>query len=89
MILSRGGKMLEDTNLFDADEFQDELIKKTLEEVYDSLLERGYNPVNQIVGYLISGDPGYISSYQDARGKLSEFDRSKVLITVLKEYLNK
>ncbi len=81
--------MLENTNLFDTEEFQDNLIKKTLEEVYDSLLERGYNPIHQIVGYLISGDPGYISSYKDARAKISEFDRSKVLITILDEYLKK
>jgi len=89
MLLSRGGKMLEKTNLYNSEIFEDALIKKTLQEVYISLEERGYNPVNQLVGYFISGDPGYISSYQDARGKISELDRSKVLITVLKDYLDK
>ena len=43
---------------------------------YDSLEERGYNPTNQIVGYLISGDPGYISSYKDSRSRIQEIDRS-------------
>ncbi|MDD2238816.1 MAG: IreB family regulatory phosphoprotein [Bacilli bacterium] len=81
--------MLEKTNLYNSEIFEDALIKKTLQEVYISLEERGYNPVNQLVGYFISGDPGYISSYQDARGKISELDRSKVLITVLKDYLDK
>lgn len=81
--------MLEKTNLYSSEEFVDELIKKTVREVYNSLEERGYNPVNQLVGYLISGDPGYISSYQNAREKLSEFDRSKILITILNDYLNK
>lgn len=89
MLLSRGGKMMEKTNRYKIDDFEEALIKKVLEEIYDSLEERGYSPVNQLVGYFISGDPGYISSYQNARGKISELDRSKVLITVLKEYLNK
>ncbi|MDD4705828.1 MAG: IreB family regulatory phosphoprotein [Bacilli bacterium] len=81
--------MLEKTNLYNSEIFEEALVKKTLQEVYNSLEERGYNPVNQLVGYFISGDPGYISSYQDARGKISELDRSKVLITVLKDYLDK
>lgn len=89
MLLSRGDKMLENTNLYNSEEFEDALIKKVLKEIYESLEERGYNPVNQLVGYFISGDPGYISSYQNARSKISELDRSKVLITVLKDYLNK
>ena len=45
-------------------------VHKVLLEVYNSLKERGYNPIDQIVGYLISGDLGYISSYQDARSKI-------------------
>ena len=48
--------------------------KNTLREVWDSLREKGYNPTNQIVGYLISGDPGFISSYQDARKKITKLD---------------
>lgn len=81
--------MLEKTNFFNIDEIEDALIKKMLDDVYEALIERGYKPLDQIVGYLISGDPGYISSYNNARGKISEYDRSKILIVVLKGYLNR
>ena len=81
--------MLEKTYLFNAEDIEDSLICKTLDDVYDALLEKGYNPINQIVGYLISGDPGYISSYRDARSKITEFDRTKLLMTVLKGYLER
>ena len=64
-------------------------VRKTLLEVYNSLKERGYNPVNQIVGYLISGDLGYISSYQDARSKIKTIDRSKIVEVLLTSMLNK
>lgn len=57
--------------------------KEILQEVYDALEERGYNPTNQIVGYLISGDPGYISSYKDARTKIQEIDRAKIVEILL------
>ncbi len=64
-------------------------VHKTLLEVYDSLKERGYNPIDQIVGYLISGDLGYISSYQDARSKIKTIDRSKIVEVLLTSMLNK
>ena len=54
--------MYSKTYLFDVDKIDDALVKDTLEEVFDILKERGYNPVNQLVGYLMSGDPGYISN---------------------------
>ena len=57
----------EQTSLFNIQEIDAENIREILDEVYESLEERGYNPTNQIVGYLISGDPGYISSYKLAR----------------------
>ena len=64
-------------------------VHKVLLEVYNSLKERGYNPINQIVGYLISGDLGYISSYQDARSKIKTIDRSKIIEVLLTSMLNK
>lgn len=64
-------------------------VHKTLLEVYNSLKERGYNPIDQIVGYLISGDLGYISSYQDARNKIKTIDRSKIIEVLLTNVLNK
>lgn len=76
----------EKTSLFDVKEIDTELIRVTLKEVCDSLEERGYNPTNQVVGYLISGDPGYISSYQDARNKIQELDRAKIVEILLLEF---
>ncbi len=64
-------------------------VHKTLLEVYNSLKERGYNPIDQIVGYLISGDLGYISSYQDARSKIKTIDRSKIVEVLLTSMLNR
>ena len=62
------------------------MTRNTLNEVYDSLEERGYNPTNQIVGYLISGDPGYISNYKDARSKIQNIDRAKIVEILLTEF---
>ena len=77
------------TSLFDLKEIDTEVTRKILNEVCSSLIERGYNPTNQIVGYLISGDPGYISSYQDARNKIQEIDRAKIVEILLNEFQKK
>mgnify|MGYP003303520014 CR=1 FL=1 len=76
----------EQTSLFNIEEIDSEIIRKTLNEVYKSLEERGYNPTNQIVGYLISGDPGYISNFQNARTKIQEIDRAKIVEILLTEF---
>ena len=76
----------ENTSLFKIQELDAEMTRLTLKEVYEALEERGYNPVNQIVGYLISGDPGYISSHKEARNKITRLDRSKVIEVLLKEF---
>ncbi len=60
--------------------------KEVLKDVYESLEERGYNPTNQLVGYLISGDPGYISSYKDARKKIQTIDRTKIIEVLLENF---
>ncbi len=78
----------EQTSLFNIQEIDAENIREILDEVYESLEERGYNPTNQIVGYLISGDPGYISSYKDARSKIQEIDRAKIVEILLSEFRN-
>lgn len=75
------------TYLFSVEEFNDALVKDTIREVFDALEERGYNPINQLVGYLMSGDPGYISNHKEARNKILKIDRSKILEILLKEYL--
>ena len=76
----------EQTSLFDIKEIDTELVRETINSVYKSLEERGYNPTNQIVGYLISGDPGYISSYQNARSKIQEIDRAKIVEILLTDF---
>ena len=78
--------MNENTSLFKVNDVDAELARITLNEVYQVLEERGYNPINQIVGYLISGDPGYISSYKDARIKIQEIDRAKLVEILLLEF---
>ena len=70
---------MDQTKVYDSSEFHDELIAVTIKEVADILDERGYNAINQIVGYLMSGDPGYISSYHDARKKIMSLERTKIL----------
>ena len=77
----------EDTLMFDANEVNEKLIKSTLEDAVEALTERGYNPINQLVGYIISGDLGYISSYKETRNKISKIDRSTLVEVILKEYL--
>ncbi len=76
-----------ETRLFNVEELETTLVEKTLKEIYDALEERGYNPINQLVGYLISGDPGYISSYKDSRKKITSLDRAKIIETLLKNYI--
>lgn len=80
---------MDNTHLYSIEEFEESLVNDTLKDVYLALEERGYNPVNQIVGYLMSGDPGYISSHKDARNKITKIDRSKILEVLLKEHIKK
>ena len=84
---TRRGDDMDKTTLFDIEELNEALVQTTLDEVYDALKEKGYNPVSQIVGYLISGDPGYITSYMNARDKIMSIERGKILEVVVKEYL--
>ena len=77
---------LEKTSLFHIEDMNVEEIRITLKEVYEALKERGYNPTNQIVGYLISGDLGYISSHKDARKKIQAMDRAKIVEVLLEEF---
>ena len=76
-----------ETRLFNVEELETALVQKTLTEIYDALEERGYNPINQLVGYLLSGDPGYISSYKDSRKKITSLDRAKIIEALLKNYI--
>lgn len=62
-------------------------IKEVLKEVYDALTEKGYNPINQLVGYILSGDPTYITSYKNARNKIREIERDELLENMVKNYI--
>ena len=77
------------TFLFDVSEIDNVLVDQTIKDVYEALEEKGYNPVNQIVGYLISGDPGYISSYKESRKKICKLERTQIIEVLLRNYLDK
>lgn len=81
--------MLEHTSLFNLSVVKQENIKTTLKEVYDILIAKGYNPVNQIVGYLVSGDSAYISNFKNAREKILELDRAEIIEYLLLESMKK
>lgn len=73
--------------IFKVDELENYMITETLAYVNNALNENGYNGINQIVGYLMSGDLGYISSYKDARKKIQKLEREKIVEALLKYYL--
>ncbi len=60
---------------------------EALKDVYQALQEKGYNPINQIVGYLISGDPTYITSYNNARGTIRRLERDEIIEELVKTYV--
>lgn len=78
---------MEETKIYNAEDFDDALIAQTLKDVVEILEERGYNPINPIVGYLMSGDPGYISSHKEARNKITKIDRAKLIEVILKNFI--
>ena len=62
-------------------------MRKILTTVYDALKQKGYNPINQLVGYILSEDPTYITNYKNARSKIRKIDRDELLNTLVKNYL--
>ena len=62
-------------------------MKRTLQTVYDALVEKGYNPINQLAGYVLTEDPTYITNYKNARGMIRRIDRDELMSALLKEYL--
>ena len=69
--------MLDNTSLFDHKKIESALVSKTFFEVFEALEESGYNPVNQITGYLVTGDAGYITNYKRAREKIMNIEKVK------------
>lgn len=82
-------KTIEETTMYSIETFEDSLVSSTLKEVCASLREKGYNEINQIVGYIMSGDPGYISSHNDARTKMTSIERSTIIEVLLRNYVSK
>ena len=78
---------MSETTIFSIYNEKDEEIKTTLQEVYDALQEKGYNPINQIIGYILSEDPTYITTHRDARKKIRKLDRDDILQSLLRNYL--
>lgn len=62
-------------------------VSQVLREVYEALTEKGYNPINQIVGYILSEDPTYITNYNNARALIRKLDRDELLQELVKQYL--
>jgi uncharacterized protein (UPF0297 family) len=61
--------------------------KDIMKKVYEALVEKGYNPINQIVGYILSGDPTYITSHNDARNLIRKVERDELLEKMVKSYI--
>ena len=76
-----------DTIVFKIKNSKDTEMKRILTTVYDALVEKGYDPLNQIVGYILSEDPGYITNHKNARALNRKIDRDELLEALVKEYL--
>ena len=75
------------TMFFKFDNEKNQKSKEILRKVYEALVEKGYNPINQIVGYILSGDPTYITSHNDARNTIRQIERDELLEEMVKNYI--
>ena len=80
---------LDNTMFFKADNSKKTEIQQILSTVYLALTEKGYDPVNQIVGYILSGDPAYITSHNDARALIRKIERDELVEELVRTYLKK
>ena len=80
--------MLDGTRKFSLVDESNKEMKRTLTAVYDALKEKGYNPINQIVGYIMSGDPTYITSHKSARSLIMKVERDEILEELMENYIN-
>ena len=86
--MQKGGFQMDDHTIkFVVPKDQDSQAKEILKSVYASLKEKGYNPINQIVGYLLSEDPTYITNYNNARSLICRLDRDELLQDLVRHYL--
>lgn len=77
------------TQYFQSQKAPEVQVKDIISEVYNALDEKGYNPVNQIVGYVMSGDPTYITSYNGARSLIMKVERDEIIEELLGDYINR
>ncbi|MGL4972385.1 MAG: IreB family regulatory phosphoprotein [Culicoidibacterales bacterium] len=75
------------TQKYNFDELRSQEVRSILEQVFVALRDKGYNPINQVVGYLLSGDPAYIPRHQDARNLIRKLNRDEIIEELLKNYL--
>ena len=75
------------TQFFNARPEQEMEVKEVLDHVYNAMEEKGYNPINQIVGYIMSGDPTYITSHKGARSMIMKVERDELVEELLQEYI--
>ncbi len=75
------------TLTFTVPEDREDETRRTLITIYEALREKGYNPINQIVGYILSEDPTYITNYKNARSLIRRIDRDELLNTLVRDYL--
>lgn len=78
---------MNNTQYFKVEKEPEMRVRDVLRIVYEALSEKGYNPVNQIVGYIMSGDPTYITSHNNARSLIMKVERDELVEEVLKEYI--
>ena len=79
--------MYDKTMTFSVNQERENELKRNLTIVYDALVQKGYNPINQIVGYILSEDPTYITTYNNARSLIRHIDRDELLQVLVKNYL--
>ena len=78
---------MDETTKFKVQDMNNSYAQEIILTVYNALKEKGYNPINQIVGYILSGDPTYITSHNNARSTIRKLERDELLEEILKDYL--
>ena len=84
----KGLSAMGETRIVQLPKEEENNIREILFSVYESMKEKGYNPINQIVGYIMSGDPTYITSYNNARALLAKLERDDIMEELLRSYLS-
>ena len=79
--------MMDETLSFKVEKDKSVKAREILKEIYNALQEKGYNPINQIVGYILSGDPTYITSHNNARNLIRQIERDELLERMVKNYI--